>query len=184
MPRSSRIAFTFSPESFMRLRPSMNDCTALTGSFSHASANSCALMPVTLEMSSSASVAPSLKFATLFPMLVSVWDMAVPPASASIPTEDMEAARARISVDDNPAIVPADARRVAIAMILASSVAKLLPRSTIAEPSLSTSSRLSPVMFMNLARDVAASCALTLVVSPSIIIVLVNFSISSAPTPS
>ena len=110
--------------------------------------------------------------------------MAVPPASASMPTEDMEAARARISVEDSPAIVPADARRVAMAMMLASSVAKLLPKSTIAEPSLSTSSLLSPVMFMNLASDVAASCALTLVVSPSIIMTLVNFSISSAPIPS
>ena len=61
--------------------------------------------------------------------------MAVPPASASIPTEDMEAARAMISASVKPARVPADARRVAISVISDSVVAKELPRPTITAPS-------------------------------------------------
>ena len=110
--------------------------------------------------------------------------MAVPPASACIPTEDIAADSARISVSDNPAIVPADASLVAISVISDSVVAKLFPRATIVDPSLSTFSLPVPVILVNLARAVAASSADKLVVSPSMTIVLVKFSISSADTPS
>ena len=79
-----------------------------------------------------------------------------------------------MSVDDIPAMVPADASLVDMATIEASSVAKLFPRSTIAEPNCSTFDVFSPVIFMNRARAVAASSDDMFVVSPSSIIVFVN----------
>ena len=93
-------------------------------------ANSRADIPAT-DANSSRSSPP---FATAFSISVIVCVIAVPPASASMPTEDIAAASAMISGSVNPANSPADARRVAIATISASVVAKLLPRPTITEP--------------------------------------------------
>ena len=113
-----------------------------------------------------------------------VVDIAVPPASALIPTEVIAVANANISVSVNPATVPADAKRVAINAISSSCAAKLFPRSTIVEPSLSTSPQAVPVIFANLAIAVAASCADKLVESPNITIVSVNLVISFPDSPS
>ena len=60
----------------------------------------------------------------------------------------------------------------------------MLPKATIAAPNLSTLALPDPVMFVNFASADAASSAERLVVSPSMTIVLVNPSISSADTPS
>ena len=49
--------------------------------------------------------------------------MAVPPASASMPTLDMAAERASISGSVRPANLPAEAKRVAMAVISDSVVA-------------------------------------------------------------
>ena len=131
-PRSVRVRTALSPCSFSRPRPEMKEVRAETASCSHASANSSAVMPLSSAYFSS--VSPPL--ATAFSMPLSVWVMAVPPASASMPTEDMAAASARIWGSLRPARVPADASRVAIRVISASVVAKLLPKSTMTEPSL------------------------------------------------
>ena len=60
----------------------------------------------------------------------SVWVIAVPPASASIPTEDIAVARPRISWLVKPANVPEAAKRLAMLTMSDSVVAKLFPRAT------------------------------------------------------
>ena len=72
---------------------------------------------------------------TAFSMAVRVWVMAVPPASASMPTEDSAADSPMIWASVSPASVPAEAKRLAILVISLSLVAKLLPNATIVEPS-------------------------------------------------
>ena len=63
-------------------------------------------------------------------------------------------------------------------------VAKLFPSATIDAPSLSTFAFPDPVILVNLARAEAASSAERFVVSPSMTMVLVKPSKSSADTPS
>ena len=59
-----------------------------------------------------------------------------PPASASIPTEDKAAANPTMSPSDIPICLPAPASRKPISVISDSVVAKLFPKSTMAEPRL------------------------------------------------
>ena len=184
IPNFPRVAETLPPSSFTVASPLIKSCKAATGLVFHVSAKLCADTPATLAINSRSSVVPSLKSATAVLIEVRVCVMAVPPASAWIPTELIAAASARISVSDSPTIVPADASLVAISVISDSVVAKLFPRATIVDPSLSTFALPVPVIFVNLARAVAASSADKLVVSPSMTIVRVKFSISSADTPS
>ena len=62
--------------------------------------------------------------------------MAVPPASASIPTLLMAVASPKISGAVSPASLPPAAKRLAIITMSFSVVAKLLPRSTTDAPNL------------------------------------------------
>ena len=174
IPSSSRTRVADSPFSSNCPRPLIKACTASIGCDSQALAKSAADILATAAICSKLSVDPAEKPATADSMAVKVCVIAVPPASASIPTELMAVERAKISVDVIPASVPADASLVDIATMEASSVAKLLPRSTIAAPSLSTFPVDSPVIFKNLARDVAASSAERFVVSPSSTMTFVN----------
>ena len=130
-PRSSSTRTVLSPCSSSLPSPPIKEVRALMASFFHAEENSSEDIPA-IRANSARSSPP---FATAFSMALSVWVMAVPPASASMPTEDIAAARAMISGSVSPASLPADARRVPIATISDSVVAKLLPRSTMTEPS-------------------------------------------------
>ncbi len=97
-----------------------------------------------------------------------------PPASASIPTDDNAAAKPTMSPSVMPICFPAPAKRKPISVISDSVVAKLLPKSTIAEPRLLNLSCDICVMLAKRARDVAAVSADIFVDSPISIIVLVN----------
>ena len=131
MPNSSSTLMAFSPLSPSCATPSINAVSAVMGSPFHAAANSCAVIPATCAIFSRS--APPL--ATNVLIVLSVCVMAVPPASACIPTDDIAADNASICGSDNPASRPADAMRVDISVICDSVVAKLLPSATIVEPS-------------------------------------------------
>ena len=107
-------------------------------------------------------------------ILTSVLEIAEPPISASIPTDDSAAESPRISASLIPTCEPAPANLNAIAVISASVVAKLLPKSTIDDPNLSNSVWGIPVIFASFAKDVAATSADRFVDSPISIIVFVN----------
>ena len=99
---------------------------------------------------------------------------AVPPASASRPTEDNAVANPRICGCVSPTCDPDAARRDAMFMISDSVVAKLLPRSTSDDPKFRNCPCAMPVIFANCAMDVAASFAARLVELPRSTIVRVN----------
>ena len=67
--------------------------------------------------------------------LLSSLEIAVPPASASMPTEESAVAMAMICGSVSPTTAPVEASRVAMDTMSASVVAKLLPKSTMEEPS-------------------------------------------------
>ena len=96
-----------------------------------ASLNCSALMPAT--SANSASFGEPV--CTMVSKFLSRVDIALPPASASMPTEDSAVATAIISASDSPMMAPDDASRVPMATMSASVVAKLLPRSTMVAPS-------------------------------------------------
>ena len=142
IPSSSSMAKVSPPSSRRFDSPVMKLCKASIGLVFHACANSSALCPAilanSLRFSFSFSVASSFeKSLTAACMFLKVVAIAVPPASASMPADDMAAASANISCVVNPEILPADVRRVAILVISDSEVAKLFPRSTTTDPSLS-----------------------------------------------
>ena len=110
--------------------------------------------------------------------------MAVPPASALIPTEAIALAMPITSASLMFICLPTPARRADSSMISASVEAPLLPSWTRVAPSRSTLSVLVPMMFMNWAMLVAAWSALRFVVAPSWIIVSENFATSSRAMPS
>ena len=169
-----------SPSAPALARPCTNASRPAAESSDHSFANSSLDMPATSAKPARDSP-PSRTAASIFFMPIV---MAVPPASASMPTEDMAAARPSTSPSVRPSCAPIPDRRIPIAMISPSVVAKLLPRPTRVEPSRSTSFWLVPMMFENRAREVAASSADRLVVSPRLIMVRVNFTTESVSTPS
>ena len=178
-PNSSNTEIVSSPFSFIFPSPPMKALIASIGSLPHISANSEADTPAIFANVSRSS--PPADTALLIAVIV--WVIAVPPASALMPTEDIAVDNARISCSDNPATVPADARRVAISTISRSVVAKLLPRSTMVLPSLEYSSAVVPVMLANLASAEAASSAERFVASPKSIMTRVKSSTSSVAIP-
>ena len=129
-PRSSSTSTALSPCSSRLPSPRINAVRAPSASVFHISANESADIPAT----SAKLCKESSPVATAFSMALSVCVMAVPPASASMPTEDIAAASAMICGSVNPASLPPEARRVPICVISDSVVAKLLPRSTITAP--------------------------------------------------
>ncbi|MNW50215.1 hypothetical protein D3C74_276620 [compost metagenome] len=179
IPSSVRIAFTDSPSAPALPKPMTNDSNAAPASSRQAVWNAEEVIPAVLANKSR--VSPPVS--TLAPIRFIVIDMAEPPASASIPTDDIAADMPMICPSDKPICTPAPARRIDIAIISASVVAKLLPSPTSVEPSLSTSLSEVPVMFAKRAKLVAASSADKFVDSPKSIIVLVNPTMSAAPTP-
>ena len=125
--------------------------------------------------------------ATAFPIPVSVWFIAVPPASASIPTLLIAVARPKISGVVRPASLPPAAKRLVISTISRSVVAKWLPRSTTADPKCADHvPRSFPetcMIFPILAIDDAASSELKLVETPRLIMVFEKSLIAPIGTP-
>ena len=170
MPSSVSTALVDMPICSVCERPSTKAVSASAGRVSHIVANCSADMPDTCANSSRDSPPSS----TALPMRFIVVDMAVPPASASMPTDDIAAAMPRISPSESCACAPAPARRIDMSTISDSVVAKLLPRPTTEAPRRPTSCWLVWVMFMNRASAVAAWSADMFVDSPRSIIVRVN----------
>ena len=85
MPSSDSTALTSSPDADMRPSPSMKVAVAPAASVPHACRNSAAVTPDTLAMRFS-DLPPSR---TALSMSFHAMDMAVPPASASMPTDAM-----------------------------------------------------------------------------------------------
>ena len=112
-----------------------------------------------------------------------IFETAEPPISASTPTDERAVARPKISPCVNPICVPAPANRKAISVISDSVVAKLFPKSTIADPRLLNLSCGNLVMLANLARDVAACSADMFVDSPMSIMVFVKLTTFSVLIP-
>jgi hypothetical protein len=142
--------------------PTTTELSALAGSVCHASTNSSAPMPAVCAKSSTSSP----PFCTAASMPIMVLLMAVPPAAASMPTEDSAVARASVWCSVMPTCTPAPAIRSDMSTISDSVVAMLLPSATIEEPSWSNLSWLIPVTLANLASAVAPSVAPRLVASP------------------
>ena len=76
----------------------------------------------------------SLPVATVLSMVATVFENAVPPASASTPSEDIAADQPRMSAWLMPTCDEAAATRCAIELMSDSVVAMWLPRLTMAEP--------------------------------------------------
>ena len=180
MLRSVSTELTSSPRDCMPPRPSTKDDTAPAASFCHAVRNSAAVMPAVCAIRSSES--PPWRVA--LSICLNVLLMAVPPASASMPTDDNADAKPSTSCSDMPTELPAAAIRWAIDTMSRSVEAPALPSATMVEPRLSTSSCEVPITFMSCASDVAASSADRFVVSPRSIMTRVNAATSSMPTPS
>ena len=157
----------------------MNACNAPVASSEKSSANSSTVMPAV-----EANVARlAVPFSTANCISRRVLDTALPPISASRPTADIAFAMPRTSSAVIPSILAVPPRREAIAAISDSVVGNLFPRSTIAEPILSKSSVLRLRRFARRARLSPASSAVIFVVSPSIIMTLVNSDIWSIGIP-
>ena len=99
--------------------PVINASSAPVASSLNNVENSSTLIPATLAQSFN----PSLFVSTSSCICTIAFENAVPPACASIPTEDSAVASARISDSDMPTCVPADARFVAMFIMSASVVA-------------------------------------------------------------
>ena len=107
----------------------------------------------------------------------------MPPASASIPTDERAAAYPMIWSCDSPTCVPAAAIRIPMLTMSASVVAMLLPRATTELPSSSNLSWLIPVIFANCANMDAPSSLVRFVASARFAIVSVNSAIFSVCIP-
>ena len=175
----SRVTIALPPFSSTLPKPPRNISNAPEASRSNAALNSSPDTPATFAK----------LFRSLFPVATPTvirlinFENALPPASASNPTEVSPAASPKISGSVSPASSPAAASRSPMSTMFASVAAKLLPRSTIVEPKRSKSSCDIPVMLANFARATAASLALRLVVSPMSIITLVKSMIDSPLIP-
>ena len=123
IPKMVRVSFTFFPSSLSRFNPSTNRIKAPPASSLNFFLKSAADIPAVLEKV--AKSFPPLNIASC--ILIMTRLKAVPPASASIPTELRAAAKAIISGSANPICLPAPANLIAIVTISASVVAILLP---------------------------------------------------------
>ena len=165
----------------MFANPLRNASVAPLASVSNFCLNSLADIPATFANPSSLSPPLAQAFSNLDSKLLN----AVPPASASIPNDDIVPAQAIISASVIPTCLPVPAILNPIVSISDSVVARLLPKLTIVDPNLPTVPVPLPVMLRNLAIPVAASVEDIFVLSPICIAVLVNASKLSAPfTPS
>ena len=72
--------------------------------------------------------------ATSLSMVDMMVEIAVPPASASMPMDDSAVASPSTSASVRPMDLPAPAMRMAMCEMSASVVAKLLPKATMVEP--------------------------------------------------
>ena len=183
MPNFIKIASIFAPCSRAVLRPLIKACKASAGFSFQAFWNSSDVVPATLAIKARSSAESLVVNETALPIAVRVCVIAVPPASASIPTELIAVARPRISGAVRPANLPPAAKRLVISTMSRSVVAKLLPKSTTDDPNRLYSSDVKPRIFAILAIAVAASSALKFVDSPMSIIVREKVRISSALMP-
>ena len=151
-------------------RPLTTAVSAPAESFSQACLNSAALMPAVSAHSRSCSP----PFCTDASMLIMVFESAVPPASALMPTEENAADRPMMSASLMPTWAPAPAILMPKLTTSASVVAILLPSATIEEPRRSKFVCFMPVMLAKRASAVAASSAARFVDSPMSIIVRVK----------
>ena len=184
IPRSSRVEKTSPPDSLIRPRPWTNKSIACAGRVSNACANWSALTPATWAKASSSSP-PAL---TALDMSMRTLLIAVPPASASTPTDDSALDRARRSDSVIPTTLAAPAIRDAMLKMSRSVEAPLFPSSTRAAANRLTPSvpsrSIVPMTLEICAIDVAASSAVRFVVSPSWIMVSVKPTTSPLATPS
>jgi hypothetical protein len=183
-PRLSRVVKTSPPSALIRPRPCANISSALAGDALKTRANSSADTPATLANFSRSSE-PVL---IALDMSMSTLDTAVPPASASIPTEARALDTASRSASVIPTTFAAPAIREAMLRMSFSVLAPLLPRSTRADENRSTpfapSRSRVPMTLLICAMEVAASSAVRFVVSDRLIMVSVNPRMSPWATPS
>ena len=144
--------------------------SAAIASLCHAAAKSAADMPATRAKLSSSSPPPS----TALLMCCMVRLMALPPASALMPREDMVALRPMTWALVSPSRLPVPARRWAISAISDSVVAQLLPSATITLPRLPIWSRGICITLAYWASMEAAASPDRLVVTPRLAMVRVK----------
>ena len=159
MPRSSSIWLMLPPECVAASMPTSTAESAPTASLPQASTNSSTDM---FAVCAHVLTEPAF-VATALSMLDMMVEMAVPPASASMPMDDSAVARPSTSASDSLIDFPAPAMRMAMCEMSASVVAKLLPRATMVEPKLRVLPCDMSMMLANWASSVAASSALMLV---------------------
>ena len=169
----------FLPSSLESDKPLMNKSRALIGSSFQAFANSLEDTPAAFANLPSSlpdsPTAPSIFLSTIV--------IAVPPASASIPKDDIVADNATICASVIPTWLPCAANRIAMDMISDSVVAIVLPSPTTELPNLSKSSCDIPTILANLANSELACSRERLVDSPKSIMVLVKLRIESFSIP-
>ena len=172
-PRARITAKALSPE---RPSPSTKRVNASAASWRHNVAKSSTAMPATAEN--------TRKFwfpvATASVIDCSTLPTAVPPASASMPTEANAPAMASTCASARPAILPWPAILCAKCTILLSVVARLLPRWTTVAPSRSKFLWPLCITLAICARAMAASSLAILVAVPSMAMTSVNSAMFSA----
>ena len=178
-PNDASTSLTLPPLSFTFLRPLRTNPSASTGRLLKALANSPALTP--------AALANLPKFSppdiTAFCIFVITCVIALPPASASIPTVLIAAANPNTSASDILVCLPIPESRCDISTIDFSLVAKLFPNSTNVEPRFLILLWLVPITAMNWAKLAAPSSLLKFVVAPKSAIVFVKSTMFSVLIP-
>ena len=132
-PISSKVLIADPPFLFMLSSPLIKLMIALAASSSNAFLNSSALIPAT-EANCSNCSPPFCVARFIFEIKL---EKAVPPASASIPTEDSAPENDMIWASVKPTWCPAPAILIAMSTISDSVVARLFPSATMVDPSLS-----------------------------------------------
>ncbi|CCY18311.1 unknown [Eubacterium sp. CAG:786] len=130
MSMSLRIATALLPLRSVSLSPFVKAESALSASLLNSSLNASCERFATLAKSSSPAPVSTASCKDL-----SILDIAEPPASASIPSDESAVAAAIIWGSERPVSSPVEASRKPMLTISASVVAKLLPRSTTVDPS-------------------------------------------------
>ena len=151
-------------------RPTMNASIAPAGSAFHMALNSSVVTPATLAKS----LSESLPVSTATCIWIMAFEKAVPPASASRPTDESAVAKPSICDCVRPTCAPAAPSRIAMFIMALSVVAKLLPKSTNAAPKRPKSLCAIFVTLANCAMAVAASSATMSVELPRSIMVRVK----------
>ena len=172
IPISCKIPIAVVPLSFAVPKPSTNAAIACSGCALNKSANASAVIPDT--PANSLNLLPALVSisSTATAILIIILENALPPFSASIPTELNAVARPNTVPSDSPICLPAPAKFLPMSKMSFSVVAKWLPNSTNVEPRLDTLSCDVPIIFMNFARSAAPS-------SPMIFVAVCSFAIVS-----